>query len=261
MLGAALLSQGFAAEAIPHLERTQTHDLLGVALLECDRARDAVDHLEAALLKRPGDPEILYYLSEAHRRLAKNLLDQLLSSRPESARAHQMLGAANAAVGKIAVAEEHFRAALTVRADLRGVHLALGDLYVQSGDYEKAEAEYRAEVQNSPGLAEAAYKLGTVLLNRGNLPGAVAELRRADELRPGMPDTLVELGKALNASGDSASALKYLEEAVAKEPRSELSQAAQLQLARAYRKLGRVADAERAMKRVREFQQRRQPRQ
>jgi Tfp pilus assembly protein PilF len=49
MLGVALLAQGYAAEAIPHLENTGTQGLLGVALLEAGRAREAVDKLEAAL--------------------------------------------------------------------------------------------------------------------------------------------------------------------------------------------------------------------
>ena len=59
MLGAALLAQGYAEEAIPFLEAAQSFDLLGVALLEAGRARDAAaDRLEAALQKRPDDPDL-----------------------------------------------------------------------------------------------------------------------------------------------------------------------------------------------------------
>src|SRR5215831_9245654 len=117
MLGAALLAQGYAREAIPHLEKGQADDLLGVALLEADRARDAVDHLEAALGKRPGDPDLLYYLAQAHDRLAKQVFEQLRQSSPDSPRTHQALGEALAASGKTAEAEQHFRTALAARAD------------------------------------------------------------------------------------------------------------------------------------------------
>jgi len=66
MLGAALLAQGYAAESTAHLEKAGADDLLGVALLESGRAREAVDKLETAILKRPNDPDLLYYLTEAH---------------------------------------------------------------------------------------------------------------------------------------------------------------------------------------------------
>ena len=71
MLGAALLAQGFASLAIPHLEAAKSEDLLGLALLESGKTRDAVDHLEAALGSRPDDPDLLYYLSAAYGQLAK----------------------------------------------------------------------------------------------------------------------------------------------------------------------------------------------
>ena len=160
MLGAALLSQGYAAEAVPHLEKGQVEDLLGVALLECDRAREAVEHLEAALLKRPGDPDLLYYLSAAHGALAKGAFDLLRGSSPDSPRTHQMLGEANSAAGNRTAAEEHFLAALKSREELRGVHLALGNLYLQSGDYEKAEMEFRAEARQSSGICRSRVQAG-----------------------------------------------------------------------------------------------------
>jgi tetratricopeptide (TPR) repeat protein len=254
MLGAALLSQGYAAEAVPHLEKARAEELLSVALLECNRSREALEHLEAALLKRPGDPDLLYYLGEAHGRLAREAFERLRETSPESPRTRQMLGAASAATGNRVAAEQHFRAALQARADLRGVHLALGDLYFQAGDYEKAEAEFRTETKQSPGSAEAAYKLGSALLSRGHLPDAIAELKRADTLKPDMPETLVDLGRALNSAGDPASAVKYLEQAIRVEASGKLAATANLQLAQAYRKLGRAADAEQAMKRFRDLE-------
>jgi tetratricopeptide (TPR) repeat protein len=248
MLGAALLAQGFARESIPHLEKAGAQDLLGVALLESDRPREAVDRLEAALVQRPNDADILYYLSQAHGRLAKQLFDRLRQSNPESARVQQTLGEAIAASGNRESAEQHFHAALQMRPDLRNIHYALGDLYLETGEYEKAEAEFRAEKTLAPGSAATAYKLGLVLLNRGVIPEAVTELRRSDQLQPDMPETLLELGKAYSASGDAKAAAICFERVLKAEQDTKLAETAHFQLAQAYRKLGRTADAEQELK-------------
>jgi tetratricopeptide (TPR) repeat protein len=244
MLGTALLAQGFAAEAIPHLQQAQADDLLGVALLESGRPRDAVEHLEAALLKRPGDPDLLYYVGEAHNRLSADAFESIRRNHPQSARAQQLLGQEMRNAGNLQAAEKYFRAALALRPDLRGVHYALGDLYVASGDYENAEAEFRAETQTAPGSAAAAYKLGWVLLNRGRVADAISELKRADALQPAMPETLLELGRAYNTAGEAAAAEKCLKQVIAQEQTGALAQAAHFQLAQSYRKLKRDADAE-----------------
>ena len=248
MLGAALLAQGYAAEAIPHLEKGQLEHLLGVALLEAGRPRDAVDRLETALQKSPGDEDLLYYLSQAHARLSRQLFDKMRSEKPSSPRTQQMIGEAMAAAGNRVEAEKHLHSALDVRPDLRGVHFALGELHLESGDYEKAETEFRAEVALTPASAAAAYKLGLVLLRRGQTTEALSHLKRADQLMPGMPETQLELGKALLASGDDAGAEAAFRKVLEVESTSQLAQAAHFQLAQIYRKQGRAADADRHLK-------------
>ena len=92
-----------------------------------------MDRLEAALVKRPGDPDLLYYLARALARLSTEVSDQLVQHYPDSARARQLLGEAHAAAGNREAAERDFRAALVKRPDLRDVHFALGELYLASG--------------------------------------------------------------------------------------------------------------------------------
>lgn len=253
MLGAALLAQGFASSAVPHLEATKSEDLLGVALLESGKARDAIDHLEAALGTRPNDPDLLYYLSAAYGQLAKLSFEKLKETSPDSARVQQAIGNGLAEMGKSGEAAEHLRAALAKRPDLHDVHLALGELYLDAGDYGKAEQEFRIEVQHLPGSAVAAFKLGSVLLNRGQAKGAVVELSRSNALQPGIPETLMELAKAMTATGNLNGAVASLEELLKGDADRKLSEAAHFQLAQAYRRLGRTADAEREMRRFQEL--------
>lgn len=244
MLGVALLAQGYAAESIPHLEKAKSGDLLGVALLEAGRAREAIDRIEEAVEKRPGDPDLLYYLSRAHAQLAKQAAE-VLTGNPDSARARQMRGESRAAAGNRDLAEKDFRSALSLRPDLRGVHVALGDLYLGSGDFENAEREFREEIRLVPGSAAAAYKLGLTLLNRGETREALAELRRADTLQPDAPEIMIELGKAAAATGDSVSAEKLFRRVLEQERGSGLAESAHFQLAQIFRKSGRTAEADR----------------
>src|ERR1700736_3855356 len=87
LLGYALLAQGYAAEAIPHLEKVGAQDALAIAQLETGNLSDAVINFNSVLAKRPNDPDILYYLGHASGLLSKNAIDALLSAHPDSARA------------------------------------------------------------------------------------------------------------------------------------------------------------------------------
>ncbi len=248
MLGAAMLAQGYASESIAHLEKGGDDGLLGVALLESGRVRESLDKLEAALARRPGDADLLYYLSQAHARLSRAAVDLLVAQHPGDARTHELLGEGAAAAGNRDAGIKHFRAALELRQDLRGVHLALGELYLTSGNYDEAERELRAETELAPGSAAAAYRLGVVLLNRGETQAALAQLRRADTLQPGMPETLLELGKATASGGDLAAAAKIFLQVLEQERTSKLAEAAHFQLAQIYRKQGRKAEADGELK-------------
>lgn len=248
MLGLALLAQGYANASIPHLETGQQMDALGVALLEAGRPREAIDKLEAALEKRRDDPDLLYYLGQAHNRLSKQAFEVILQRQPESPRAHQIMGEANAETGNRDAAKTHFQAALKARSDLQGGHYALGEIALAAGDYQAAEQEFRQEATRFPGSSAAAYKLGSVLLNRGDTRQALAKLQLADQLQPNMPETLLELGKAQAALGEHGSAEKTFRRVVENETSSTLAAAAHFQLAQLYRQSGRLSDADRELR-------------
>src|SRR5271156_212499 len=71
LLGYALLSQGYAAEAIPHLQRAQDKTALGIAEIQTGQLPEAVADLEGALTAHPNDPDLLYYLGRASGLLSK----------------------------------------------------------------------------------------------------------------------------------------------------------------------------------------------
>lgn len=254
MLGYALLTQGYAAEAIPHLEKAHTQDPLGIAQLKTGRFSEAITNLEAALAKRPNDPDLLYYLSRASGLLSKEAFDTLQAHYPNSARAHQSLAEGYVALRQIPEAEKQYTEALKLQPGAPGIHLAFGDLYASASDWQRAEEQYRAESKLQPGDAETAYRLGYALLQEGKVKEARAELERADRLRPEMPETLYSLGKAASLDGDPAAAEKAWKAVSSLEKASSLAGQAHFGLATLYRKQGKTAEAEREMQEFRNMQ-------
>ncbi|HKB98914.1 MAG TPA: tetratricopeptide repeat protein [Terriglobales bacterium] len=251
LLGYALLVQGFAAEAIPHLARAQDKTALGIAQIQTGQLPEAVANLQAALAAHPNDPDILYYLGRASGLLSKQSIDTLLASYPDSPRAHQAMGENYFVLRQMPEAEKEYRDALRLRPDLPEVHLELGEVYAGAFQWAKAEEEFRAQAKLQPGNAEAVYRLGAALLEQGKVHDARAELSRANKLMPDMPETLYSLGKAASLDGDAVAAEKEWTKLLSIEKDSPLAAQAHFGLAGLYRKQGKIAAAQHEMQ---EFQ-------
>jgi tetratricopeptide (TPR) repeat protein len=251
LLGYALLAQGYASEAIPHLQRSPDKTALGIAEIQTGQLPEAVANLQASLAAHPNDPDILYYLGRASGLLAKQSIDTLLAAYPDSARAHQAMAENYFVLRRMPDAEKEYREALRLRPGLPEAHLALGEVYAGAFQWDKAEAEFRIQAKLQPGNAEAAYRLGEALLEQGKAHEARAELLRADHLMPDMPETLYSLGKAASLEGDAAAAEKAWTKLLSIERQSSLAAQAHFGLAGLYRKQGKTAEAQHEMQ---EFQ-------
>jgi tetratricopeptide (TPR) repeat protein len=251
LLGYALLAQGYASEAIPHLERVQDKTALGIAQVQTGQLPEAVANLEAALAEHPNDPDLLYYLGRASGLLSKQSIDTLLAAYPDSARAHQAMGENYFVLRRMPDAEKEYREALRLRPDVPEVHLELGEVYAGDFQWAKAEEEFRAQTKMQPGNAEAFYRLGAALLEQGKVREARADLLQADKLMPDMPETLYSLGKAASLDGDAAAAEKAWTKLLSIEPETPLAAQAHFGLAGIYRKQGKTAAAQHE---IQEFQ-------
>jgi tetratricopeptide (TPR) repeat protein len=243
MLGFALLSAGYAAEAIPHLEKVQALDALAVAQLKTGKLAEAIVNLRTALARRPGDPDLMYYLGRAAGLLSKQTFDALRAGQPDSARAHQILAETYSVLRNVPGAEKEYREAIRLRPATPGLHLELGELYVTASQWDKAEAEFRVETRLQPGDAEAAFQLGSALLREGRIKDARAELDRANGLAPGMPETLYSLGKAASLDHDKSAAEQAWLAVIAIENETPLAGQAHFGLAGLYREQGNTAKA------------------
>jgi tetratricopeptide (TPR) repeat protein len=251
LLGYALLAEGYAAEAIPHLEKVGAQDALAIAQLETGHLSEAVVNFNAVLAKRPDDPDLLYYLGHASGLLSKSAIDALVSAHPESARAHQALAENYFVLRQMPQAEKEYQEALRIRPDLPGLHLELGQVYANSAQWPRAEAEFRAETKLQPGKGEAAYRLGAALLQQGKAQEALVELKHANDLKPDMPETLYSLGKAASLTGEVATAEKSWIGVIELEKDTSLAAQSHFGLAGLYRKQGQT---DRAQHEMQEFQ-------
>jgi tetratricopeptide (TPR) repeat protein len=196
LLGFALLAQGYASDAIPHLDRAGERGALGIAQIETNDYANAVTNLQAALAKTPSDPDLLFYLSRASEALSSQSIDALLSAHPDSPRAHQIAGQHFFSTKEIAKSEQEYEAALKLRPDLPNLRMELAEVYSSESNWPKAVELLRQETKLQPGNAEAAYRLGDALMHQGDMKEAAAEFERSDKLRPDMPETLYALGKS-----------------------------------------------------------------
>lgn len=254
LLGYALLAQGYAGEAIPHLRRSSDKTALGIAEIQTGQLPEAVTNLQAALAAHPSDPDVLYYLGRASGLLAKQSVDTLLAAYPDSARAHQAMAENYFVLRRMPDAEKEYREALRLRPGLPEAHLALGEVYAGAFQWPKAEEQFRIQVKLQPGNAEAAYRLGQALLEQGKVHEARAELLRADRLMPDMPETLYSVGKAASLEGDSAAAEKAWTKLLSIEKQSPLAAQAHFGLAGIYRKQGKTSEAQHEMQQFQSLQ-------
>jgi tetratricopeptide (TPR) repeat protein len=254
LLGYALLAQGYAAEAIPHLEKAGDESALGIALLEAGRLPEAVAVLQKVLAKSPDDPDLLYYYGRAAGLLSKDAFDTLESRFPDSARAHQMMAEDYAALREVPSAEREFNEALRLRPQTAGLHQDLGYLYARAQQWDKAEEQFRLETELQPGNAEAMYRLGEAEMQLGRFHDARVTLVRSNQLKGDMPETLYMLGKAANLDGDDVLAQKSWVHLLTLENNTSLAGQAHFGLAGIYRRQGKTAEAEKEMELFRKLQ-------
>ena len=255
LLGYALLAQGYAAEAIPHLERAKEQGALGIAQLQIGELAEAITNLRVALRARPNDPDLLYYLGRASGLLSKQSIDTLVAIYPQSARAHEAMGENYFVLRRMQDAEKEYLEALRQRSDTPGLHLELGLVYAASAQWPQAEQEFRAEANLQPGSAEAAFRLGDALLQQGKAHEAREQLERSNRLQPEMPETLYSLGKAASLDNDPTSAVRIWTNLLNIEKEGPLAAQAHFGLATLYRKQGNAEMAEHEMQEYQRLQE------
>ena len=227
-LGQAQLLAQNPADAVATLERIRTDDAEYVpslkvkarALYLLHRDPEAEETLKRAAARAPADAEIPYDLGRIYYQLGRHTeaAASLRRATMLDARAYKAwdnLGLASEALGDVAQAQQHYLRAIAL------VHK----------DYPRYDVVYA--------------NFADLLIKLGNYPRAFDLAAEAAQRNPDDPRNFFLAGKALVQLGRSDLSVRWFEQAIAlnadyPEPHYVLSQV--------YRRLGRAADAERALK-------------
>jgi serine/threonine-protein kinase len=184
---------------------------------------EALRYLSAAVAVRPRS-------STAHNSLglalyAQGKLEEAVTEfrkairfKPDGAGFHSNLGAALKDQGEAEEAIAACREAIRLRPDDAGAHLNLGAILCDlKRDYKRAETEFWMALQLWPDAA-AHYSLGNALAGQGRLAEAIAEFKEAIRIEPDHPQALTNLGLALYKVGRSAEAIVEYRKAIQIDP-------------------------------------------
>ncbi len=162
---------------------------------------------------------------------------------PSNFDAQFALGRARFGAGDPAGAAKAFRAAVALRPTDARAHFFLATAHEKAGDDAEALKAYRALVALDPNVAEGHLGMGVLLVKLGGerMEEGIAALARAVTLNGDLYEARVGLGRALVRAGRAADSIEHLRRAAELAPHNPEPH---YQLAIAYRRLGRRAEAD-----------------
>jgi tetratricopeptide (TPR) repeat protein len=164
---------------------------------------------------------------------------------PHSVLAHELSAEMMEAMNNYDGAVVELKNAVEMAPKRLGTHYKLGEAYWSLSQWDSATEQFQAELAVDPGNCAAHWKLGaTVLQKNGSADAALAEIDRAFSMCPSLTEARVDRARALIKLNRNAEAATDLEAAAKADPAEPT---AHFLLAKVYRALGRVQDAQAEM--------------
>jgi tetratricopeptide (TPR) repeat protein len=256
--GLSLAKSGHCAEALPLLKkgsaRLEDKSLkrdAGLAGVRCalftDQPEAVTEFLRSLNREFPRDPEVLYVTVHAYSDLSTRTAQELARFAPDSYPAHELNAESLELQGKWDDAAKEYQQILRQNPDLPGIHFRMGRLLLSKPNPPadvgaQARKEFEQELKIDPSNAEAEFILGELARQEQQWDDAVKHFSRATQLDAGFGDALLGLGASLIATKKFAEAVAPLEAAVKLQPTNPV---AHYNLATAYSRSGKKAEADR----------------
>jgi tetratricopeptide (TPR) repeat protein len=221
---------------------------LGIVELADDHPEAATAPLDRAAELKPNDLNILDYRARAHSLVARDSYAAMYRLAPDSWQVHRALGESYAEQGKTAEAIAEYQTALVMQPQNSDLYEALGDAYQKTSKFAEAKHAYEQELQWSPHNMVALYNLGKIAIENEQDPKAgVPLLQEVVKVYQHSAPADFYLGLGLVKLGNDQEAIPYLEKVAQDESTGEMPKRAAYELARAYRRVGRLEDSNRAL--------------
>jgi tetratricopeptide (TPR) repeat protein len=226
-LGTALLKQGKADEAIPHLaealrllpQLAWAQYNMGSALLQQGKADEATPYFLEALRLKPHDADAHFNLGSAltrQQRFTEAIAEyaEALRLQPDHPEAHNNLGGLLLRLGRTAEAIPHITEALRLKPDYAEAHNNLGGTYLNQGSIAEAIPHFTEALRIKPDFALAQNNLGIALMQQGRRDEAAQHFAEAVRIEPGYDEARenlsIALGQQEQAGGAAAPDLNAL---------------------------------------------------
>jgi tetratricopeptide (TPR) repeat protein len=254
-LGIAYAQMHLLNESIDALSReielnpknAQAQMWLGVVELQAGHPEKATDPLDRAAELEPNNLNILDYRGKAHNDVAYESYARMATIDPHSWHVHKVQAEfyGHEKQYKLAVAE--YLEAIKAAPGNSDLYEELGDAYRQAGSLDLAQHAYAKELELSPNNPIAMYNLGQIDIETGNAEKGLQLLRTVTVNYQNSPTTYFYLGLGEFETGDTDGSAATMEKALGMHPDPNLTPRIEYELSRIYRKLGRIADSEKAI--------------
>jgi tetratricopeptide (TPR) repeat protein len=255
--GLDLAKAGRCHEALPLLRKSsgpiEDKSLkrdAGLAGVRCglfaNQPESVTEFLRALNRDFPRDPEVLYVSVHAYSDLSTRAAQELARFAPSSYPAHELNAESLELQGKWDDAAKEYEGILKQNPDLPGIHFRIGRLLLSKPNPPadvgvQARKEFEQELKIDPSNAEAEYVLGELARQDQQWDDAVKHFGRASQLDAGFGDAFLGLGASLIATKKFSEAVPALEAAVKLQPTNPV---AHYNLATAYSRTGKKAEAD-----------------
>jgi tetratricopeptide (TPR) repeat protein len=253
LLGISLFEVGEFSKARPRLEaalRANANDsnaamFLAKDLVKLGELEEAADRLRQFASRDAKNQEVWYLLAKVHMQLSEQALAKMNAIDPHSALALELSAEMMEAMNNYDGAVVQLQKAVQIAPRAPGTHYKLGDAYLTLAKLDAALEQFQAELSIDPSNCGAHWKIGSVILQKnGNAADALAEINQGLAMCPDLAEARVDRARALLQLNRNAEAVTDLSAAVKADPAEPSTH---FLLAKAYRALGRTAEAQAEM--------------
>jgi tetratricopeptide (TPR) repeat protein len=255
--GITLATKGRCREALPVLKKAAAHfvdkPLKYRVLMSTARCAMSLEQTQTTLealfvLNRefPHDPDVLYSATHFYSELASRAAQELAATAPASHQAAQLEAEAFESQQNWDRAIAQYRKIIEQEPRLPGIHYRIGRIFLSKSppEAEIAKAEFEEELKIDSANASAEFMLGEIARQTGQWDQAIGHFSSAAKLDEGFQEAYLALGISLNSAGKFPDAVAPLENYVKMQPGDP---AGHYQLATAYSRTGRKAQADREL--------------